>query len=281
MPALKKLGTAVAGGAAVAGAGLIYSFEQTVKASGTDPDRILHSPRFTWNHQGFTQSLDSRSLRRGYEVYKKVCASCHGCFTVNFRMMSNVFMTMEEAKAEAKRATYIDGPNDAGEMFERPGTLVDYLPEPYPNSAAAAYANGGKAPPNLGLIVNGKGEHGGENYIFSLLTGYCEPPAGYKLDDGLYFNPYFQGGAIAMPPPLYNEVIEYSDGTPATKSQTAKDVATFLKWSAEPWHDDNKKIALKYMPILGMCFFAVLFLMRRAHLNLYSSKYVYTKSLKV
>jgi len=213
-------------------------------------------------------------------VYKKVCASCHGCFTVNFRMMGNVVMTMEEAKIEAKRATYIDGPDDMGNMFERGGTLTDYLPEPYRNKAAAAYANGGKAPPDLGLIVSGKGEHGGENYIFSLLTGYCDPPAGYKLDEGLYFNPYFQGGAIAMPPPLYNEVIEFSDGTPATKSQCAKDISTFLKWSAEPWHDDNKKLSLKWMPMFSMCFFTTLYLLRRSGMNMYSTKYVYTKSLK-
>jgi len=281
MPALKKLGTAVAGGALAVGTGLIVSFEQTVKASGTDPDRILHAPHFKWSHSGKTEALDSRSLRRGYEVYKKVCASCHGCFTVNFRMMANVLMTMEEAKAEAKRATYIDGPDDNGEMFERSGTLVDYLPEPYPNKAAAAAANGGKAPPDLGLIVDAKGEHGGENYIFSLLTGYCEAPAGYKVDDGLHFNPYFQGGAIAMPPPLYNEVIEFADGTPATKSQCAKDVATFLKWTSQPWHDDNKKSGLKYIPILFMCTAMMLFLTRRANLSAYSSKYAYTKSLKV
>jgi len=277
---LKKLGLAVTGTAAVGGTALVLSFEQNIKAAGTDPDRVLHAPKYKWSHTGLGKSLDSRSLRRGYEVYKQVCASCHGCYTVNFRMMSNILMTPEEAKAEAKRATYIDGPDDSGEMFERPGTIVDYLPEPYPNSAAAAYANGGKAPPNLGLIVKGRGEHGGENYMFSLLTGYCDPPAGYKVDDGLYFNPYFQGGAIAMPPPLYNEVIEFSDGTPATKSQCAKDVSTFLLWAATPWHDENKKLYLKFMPLMGLMLAGTVFLARRANTNLFTRQYVYTKPLK-
>lgn len=34
-------------------------------------------------------------------------------------------------------------------------------------------------------------------------------------------------------------------GTPATTSQMAKDVVTFLHWAAEPEHDERKKIGLK------------------------------------
>jgi len=280
MSALKKLGLCVVGGATTGGSALVLSFEQTIKATGTDADRHLHSPSFIWPHTGFGKSYDSRSIRRGYEVYKQVCASCHGCFTVNFRMMGNVCMTMEEAKAEARRATYIDGPDDTGAMFERPGTLVDYLPEPYANSAAAAYANNGKSPPNLALITKGRAGHGGENYIFSLLTGYMEPPTGYKIDDGLHFNPYFHGGAIAMPPPLYNEVIEYSDGTPATKSQCAKDVTQFLSWACEPWHDSHQKLMLKFLPLISMMLISAMYVTRRSVMNLYTVKYVFTKPLK-
>lgn len=54
--------------------------------------------------------------------------------------------------------------------------------------------------------------HGGEDYVFSLLTGYCEPPTGVSLREGLYFNPYFPGQAIGMAPPIYNEVLEFDDG---------------------------------------------------------------------
>ena len=55
--------------------------------------------------------------------------------------------------------------------------------------------------------------HGNENYIFSLLTGYCDPPAGVpELRDGLYYNPYFPGQSIGMAPPIYDEIIEYEDG---------------------------------------------------------------------
>lgn len=87
--------------------------------------------------------------------------------------------------------------------------------------------------------------HGGDNYIFSLLTGYFDPPAGVKIDEGKAYNPYFLGGVIAMPQQLFDEGIEYKDGTLATQSQQAKDVTTFMRWTAEPWHDKRKQYALK------------------------------------
>jgi len=284
---LRKLGLVLLGGGAATS---VYSFEKTIRASGTDADRVAHSPIFNnWHFDTRWGAHDAKSVRRGYEVYKKVCATCHGCFTINFRLLSTVCMTTEEAKAEAKRATYIDGPDDTGEMFERPGTLVDYMPEPYPNSAAAAYANGGKAPPNLGLIVRARGSRAkssfgkrlGHNYVFALLTGYCEPPAGYNLDDGLYFNPYFKGGAIAMAPPLYNGVIEYSDGTPATKSQLAKDVCEFLHYSAFPYHDRQKKMWMKYSMIFGVAILCSFLMIRRSNSGMNATRYVYTKPFKV
>jgi ubiquinol-cytochrome c reductase cytochrome c1 subunit len=83
-----------------------------------------------------------------------------------------------------------------------------------------------------------------QNYIFSLLTGYTDTPAGVKLGEGQYFNPYFPGGAISMAQALYNEIIEYPDGTPATQSQLAKDVTTFLSWTAQPEHDERKKVVI-------------------------------------
>lgn len=63
---------------------------------------------------------------------------------------------------------FLDGPNDLGEMFERAGKTADYLPNPYPNEQAAAYANGGKAPPDLGLINFAR--HG---YEVNLLLNIC------------------------------------------------------------------------------------------------------------
>merc|ERR1712051_603127 len=111
-------------------------------------------------------------------------------------------------------------------MFMRPGKLSDYFPKPFANDAAAA-ANNGAIPPDLSYIVLAR--HGGEDYIYHLL------------------NRYFPGGAIGMGAPLYNEIIEYDDGTPATQSQLAKDVCTFLVWAASPEHDMRKRMAIKAM----------------------------------
>ncbi|MCL4124862.1 UNVERIFIED_CONTAM: hypothetical protein GTU68_057604 [Idotea baltica] len=137
-------------------------------------------------------------------------------------------------------------------MFQRPGKLSDRFPSPYPNDEAARAANNGALPPDLSLITSAR--HGGENYIFALLTGYCDPPAGINIREDLYFNPYFPGGAIGMAKALYNETIEYGDGTPATASQLAKDVSVFLKWCAEPEHDDRKRMAIKASMIFTMLF---------------------------
>jgi ubiquinol-cytochrome c reductase cytochrome c1 subunit len=113
------------------------------------------------------------------------------------------------------------------------------------NDQAGRAANNGALPPDLTLMV--KARHSGADYLFSLLTGYCEPPAGKNIMTGLYYNPYFPGGAIAMPPPLNDGGVEYEDGTPATISQQAKDVVQFLNWCAEPEADERKKFGFQYM----------------------------------
>ncbi|KAK5642202.1 hypothetical protein RI129_008369 [Pyrocoelia pectoralis] len=226
---------------------LIFALDQSVKAT----DLELHPPSYPWNHLGFTASLDHASIRRGYEVYKQVCAACHSMRFMYYRNLVGVTHTEAEAKAEAAEVQVTDGPDVTGEMFQRPGKLSDHFPNPYPNEEAARAANNGAFPPDLTLIVLGR--HGGEDYVFSLLTGYVDPPAGIVLREGQYYNPYFPGGAISMAQALYNETIEYADGTPATASQLAKDVSTFLKWAGEPEHDDRKRYVIK-------CFFIFSFL---------------------
>jgi ubiquinol-cytochrome c reductase cytochrome c1 subunit len=167
-----------------------------------------------------------------------------------YRNLVGVCHTEDEAKAEAKEVMVTDGPNDEGLMYERPGKLSDYFPNPYPNEEAARAANNGAFPPDLTYIILGR--HGNEDYVFSLLTGYCDAPAGVNLMDGQYYNPYFPGGALSMAQAIYNEVVEYSDGTPATASQLAKDVCVFLKWAGEPEHDKRKEMCLKAMFIFSM-----------------------------
>ena len=127
----------------------------------------------------------------------------------------------------AAESEVVDGPNDEGEMFERPGRLSDPLPRPYSSEEAARFANGGAYPPDLSLIT--KARHDGQNYLMALLLGYREPPAGVSVREGLYYNPYFVGGAIAMPKMLVDGGTDYDDGTPASEAQQAKDVRSFLR----------------------------------------------------
>ncbi|KAJ8367556.1 hypothetical protein AAFF_G00314870 [Aldrovandia affinis] len=218
--ALSTLGVLTAGGA-----GLALMLHQSVKAS----DLELHPPAYPWSHNGMLSALDHASVRRGYQVYKQVCSACHSMEYLAFRNLVGVSHTEVEVKALAEEIEVVDGPDENGEMFTRPGKLSDYFPKPYSNAEAARAANNGALPPDLSYIVNAR--HGGEDYVFSLLTGYCEPPAGVAMREGLYYNPYFPGQAIGMAPPIYNEILEYDDGTPATMSQVAQRTTscTFLR----------------------------------------------------
>jgi len=265
----KKVGLTALGLATGGAAGLAYTLDESVKA-----DLSIHPPKLPWNHKGYMDSLDHESVRRGYQVYKQFCSACHSMRYLAYRNLVDIAYTEDEAKAEAAEIQVMDGPDENGEMFERPGKLSDYFPKPYPNDAAAAAANNGAIPPDLSYIALAR--HGGEDYIYHLLTSYCDPPAGIELREGQHFNPYFLGGAIGMAPPLYNEVIEYDDGTPATQSQLAKDVCTFLVWAGSPEFDMRKKMGLKVFVVLSLLFGGSLYVKRHKWSVLKSRKIVYT-----
>jgi len=237
------LATAVAGGAV-----LLYSQQKEVHNASEQ----LHYGHYPWPQNSPWKSLDYNSVRRGYQVFKSVCASCHSVQLLSYRHFVNVFMTEQEAKELAAESSFVDGPDDEGEMYERPGKLTDYIPKPYPNEKAARFTNNGALPPDLSLIV--KARHGGEDYLFSLLTGYRPVPAGIPPREGLHYNPYFPGAWIAMAQALHNDGVEYEDGTPATISQMAKDVTSFLSWAGEPKQDERKLLGLKAMFVLALSF---------------------------
>jgi ubiquinol-cytochrome c reductase cytochrome c1 subunit len=235
---------------ATVGASLAFATAFGATTSGfvafaDEAEHGLHLPQYSWPHDGLFDSYDHASIRRGHQVYQQVCAACHSLNQICYRNLVDVAYTEQEVKAMAEEIEITDGPDDTGEMFERPGKLSDRLPSPYANEEGARYANNGAYPPDLSLIT--KARHDGINYVFALLLGYRDAPAGIEIRDGLYYNPYFPGGAIAMPKMLVDGGVEYDDGTVATETQMAKDVTTFLAWAAEPEHDDRKLMGAKWM----------------------------------
>jgi len=265
----KKLALGALGAFSGVGAAVAYKLDQSVKA-----DLTLHPPHLHWSHSGLLDSLDHASIRRGFQVYKQVCAACHSLRYMAYRNLVGVSHTELEAKTEAEESQVQDGPDESGEMFMRPGKLSDYFPKPFANDAAAAAANNGAIPPDLSYIVLAR--HGNEDYIYHLLNGYCDPPAGIELRDGQHFNPYYPGGAIGMGAPLYNEIIEYDDGTPATLSQLAKDVCTFLTWTASPEHDMRKKMSIKGLGMLTILAGLTYYVKRHKWSMIKSRKLFYT-----
>jgi len=199
-----------------------------------------------WNFEGIFGTFDKASLQRGYQVYQEVCSGCHSLQHLSYRNLSEKGgpgFSPEEAKAIAAQFEVIDGPNEDGEMFTRPGRLSDKFVSPFLNVKAAAAANGGAYPPDMSVLT--KARKGGGDYIYSLLMGYEEAPAGYELDDGVYYNTYMPGNKIKMAEPISDGVVEYIDGTETTKAQIARDVTTFLVWAADPHLEARHKMGFK------------------------------------
>lgn len=243
-------------------AGLMTGIASSAKAAGGDTEK---PPRQSWSWTGPFGTFDRAQLQRGFKVYKEVCANCHSMRLVAFRNLSDKggpeFST-DQVKALAATYTVKDGPNDKGEMFERPGRPADRFPSPFPNMEAAKAALGG-APPDLSLIAKARTyERGvllslvdivtqyqeqGPDYLTALLTGYVDPPAGVKVGDGLNYNKFFPGNQLSMANPLNPGQVDYTDGAPATVEQYAKDVTAFLMWAAEPKLEDRKRIGAFFM----------------------------------
>lgn len=202
-----------------------------------------------WSWQGLFGTYDRAQLQRGFQVYKNVCAGCHSLRFIAFRNLEGIGFNEEQIKAIAAEYDIEDGPNDDGDMFTRPGIPADYFPSPFPNEKAAAASNGGAIPPDLSLM--NKARVNGPDYVFGLLTGYeDEAPEGFDLADGKYYNHYFPGHQIAMAPPLYDEAVEYTDGTPATVEQHARDITAFLNWTAQPELEERKALGMKVILFL-------------------------------
>ena len=236
---------------------LLFS-TKLISAEAVDPIKI------DWSFKGYTGKFDRASLQRGFQVYKEVCSSCHSMQYLSYRNLAEKGgpeFTELEAKAIASNFEVTDGPNSDGEMFERPAKLSDKFVMPYANVQEAIAANGGAYPPDMSVLV--KARKGGANYIYSVLMGYDEPPAGMELDDGVYYNKYMYGNKIKMSSPLDDDIVEYAVGTKATVDQMAKDVTTFLQWTAEPHLETRHKLGFRVIIYLSVLTVLVYFSMKK------------------
>ncbi|HYD18501.1 MAG TPA: cytochrome c1 [Patescibacteria group bacterium] len=211
-------------------------------APASEGEELKHQK---WPHQGVFGTYDKAALQRGFQVYKEVCAACHSMKLLSYRDLQQLGYTPEQVKAVAAENTIQDGPNDEGEMFDRPARPADRFRSPFANDKAARAANNGALPPDLSLLVKAR-EHG-EDYVFALLNGYEDAPADVQVMPGLNYNKVFPGHQIAMAKPLNDGQVAYGDGTANTLDQEARDVAQFLAWAAEPHMEQRKSMGIKVM----------------------------------
>jgi cytochrome c1 len=211
----------------------------------------IHSPKEEWSFYGVLGKFDRAQVQRGFQVYKDVCAACHSLHYVSFRNFETLGYSEEQVKTLAATYEVQDGPNEEGEMFKRKAKPSDRMPGPFANDQAARAANGGALPPDLSLIT--KAREGGPDYVYHLLLGYEDAPAGVTVMPGLSYNKYFPGHQIAMSKQVQDGIVTFADGAPNDAAHIAKDVTAFLHWAAEP------KLEARHSTGLRVILYALLF----------------------
>ena len=239
-----------------------------------------------WSFAGIFGYYDDAQLQRGFQVYREVCSSCHSMNYVYYRNLAEEGgpgFTVEEVKVIASEDMIMDGPDEYGEMFERPGKPSDIFVSPYANQNEARASNGGAYPPDFSVLAKARStlrgfpwwfidlftgyQEQGVDYIYALLNGYSEPPTEFNLQSGMHYNEYYPGKQIGMGQPLYDESVEYADGTIASVEQMAEDVSAFMMWAAEPKLEMRKRMGFK----------VAIFLFVLAGLLYYSKKKIWAR----
>jgi len=234
-------------------------------ASGT-PANNNHAPeiaRQSWSFSPPFGTYDNAQLQRGFQVYRNVCASCHSMRLLSYRNLGEPGgpqFSPEAVEALASQVQVTDGPNESGEMFQRPARPSDRFRSPFANEQLARLANNGALPPDFSVIA--KARPGGPDYLYALLTGYSPAPQGFELAQGMSYNAAFPGHQIAMPNVLSDGVIAYTDGTEPTAENYARDVSAYLMWAAEPKLEERHRIGARVMLFL-IVFLVIMYLAKR------------------
>ncbi len=225
-------------------AGLFIGFSPVAQAAGDAPKPPTHE----WSFNGPFGYYDKAAMQRGYKIYREVCASCHSMKHMYFRNLEALGYNENQIKNIASEYSVQDGPDDEGEMFDRPAKPSDGFPAPFANDKAAAYANDGAVPPDLSLIT--KARMNGPDYLYALMTGYQEPPHDADVVEGKHWNKYFPGHNISMAPPLSDDLVAYEDGSAQTVEQYSKDLVQFMMYAADPHMEARKKAGFRVILFL-------------------------------
>src|SRR5437879_1900606 len=153
-----------------------------------------------WSQEGPFGKFDKEQVQRGYKVYREVCSACHAMDLMYFRNLGQKGGPFYDpkypnpnnnpvVKSLAHDIQIKDIDTDTGDTISRPGMPADKFPAPFLNEYAARASNGGSLPPDLSMMAQAR--EGGPDYIYSLLSGFRNPPPGLTLPAGKYYNPYF------------------------------------------------------------------------------------------
>ena len=231
------------------------------------PANNNHGPdiaRQSWSFAPPFGTYDNAQLQRGFQVYQTICANCHSMRLLSYRNLGEPGgpeFSPKAVEALASKVQVTDGPNEKGEMFQRPGRPSDRFRSPFANERLARLSNSGALPPDLSVIA--KAREGGPDYLYALLTGYRPAPQGFEIAQGMHYNAAFPGHQIAMPPPLSDGVVAYTDGTKPSVDNYARDVSAFLMWAAEPKLEERHQVGARVMIFL-IVFLVILYLAKRA-----------------
>ena len=236
-----------------------------------------------WSFAGPFGTYDKNQLRRGFQIFREVCSSCHSARLLAFRNLSEPGgPEFTEGQVKALAAEYEIADADA-EGGKRPGIAADRWPSPFANDRDARDANGGALPPDMSVLAKARGttqpfpwwilnyftaySEGGPDYIHALLNGYVDPaPEGIEVPEGKHYNTYFPGHFLGMAPPLSDGSVTYeeseSGSVPLTVDQYSRDVAAFLMWVAEPHLVARKEAGFQVIAFL-LVFATLMYLVKR------------------